>query len=160
MTGRDARFEEGGEAPLRLRALDSEDLDVISSLIQDSVLPVREIRWDRKRRRLALLLNRFRWEDVEKARARHRPLERVQSVLSIEDVLAVRAQGVTRGDPDIVLSILSVAFEPGEDGMGRVVLTLAGDGAIAAHVETLEVLLRDVTRPYQAPSRKAPRHPE
>ncbi len=156
----DATFEEGGEAPLRLRALDSEDLDVISSLIQDAVLPVREIRWDRRRRRLALLLNRFRWEDADRARARGRAVERVQTVLSIEDVLAVRAQGVTRGDPDLILSILSIAFEPGDDGMGRVVLTLAGDGAIAAQVEALEVLLRDVTRPYVAPSGKMPKHPE
>ena len=160
MTTGDARFEDAREAPLRLRALDSDDLDVVSTLIQDSVLPVREIRWDRKRRRLALLLNRFRWEDLQRARARRRPLERVQSVLSIEDVRSVRAQGVGRGDPDLILSILSIAFQPAEDGMGRVVLTLAGDGAIAAEVETLEVLLRDVTRPYRAPSGQAPRHPD
>lgn len=159
MTG-DATFEEGGEQPLRLRALDSADLDVISTLVQDSVLPVREIKWDKRRRRLALLLNRFRWEDAERAKARGRPMERVQSVLSIEDVTAVQAQGVSRGDPELVLSVLSVAFEPGEDGTGRVVLTLAGDGAMAAHVEALEVFLQDVTRPYLAPSGKAPTHPE
>ncbi len=156
----DATFEEGGEAPLRLKALDSGDLDVISTLVQDAVLQVREIRFDKHQRRLALLLNRFRWEDKARAQARGRGLERVQSVLSIEDVLSVRAQGVSRDDPEMILSVLSVAFEPGEDGMGRVVLTLAGDGAIAAQVEALEVLLRDVTRPYLAPSGKAPAHPE
>ncbi|KKM80919.1 hypothetical protein LCGC14_1335040 [marine sediment metagenome] len=42
---------------------------------------------------------------------------------------------------------------------GRVILTLAGDGAIALDVEALEVTLRDVTRPYIAPSGKAPQHP-
>ena len=156
----DATFEEGGEAPLRLRALDSADLDVISSLIQDAVLKVGEIRWDRRKRRLALLLNRFRWEDLPNARARKRGLERVQTVLSIEDVLAVRSQGLNRDDTEVILSVLSVAFEPAKDGTGRVVLTLAGDGAIAAFVESLEVLLRDVTRPYLAPSGKAPTHPE
>ncbi len=156
----DATFEEGGEAPLRLNALDSADLDVLSTLIQDAVLQVGEIKWDKHQRRLALLLNRFRWEDKARAQARGRGLERVQSVLSIEDVLSVRAQGVNRSDPEMILSVLSVAFEPGEDGMGRVVLTLAGDGAIAAQVEALEVLLRDVTRPYLAPSGKAPMHPE
>ncbi|MCA3479159.1 MAG: DUF2948 family protein, partial [Rhodobacter sp.] len=58
-----------------------------------------------------------------------------------------------------VLSLLSVGFEPGEDGTGRVILTLAGDGAIALAVEALEVTLKDVTRPYLAPSGHAPKHP-
>ena len=156
---RDATFEEGGERPLRLRALDTEDLDVISSFIQDSILRIKDIRWHKKHRRFALLLNRFRWEDAERARAYGRPVERVQTVLSIHDVHAVRAQGVSRNDPDLVLSVLSIAFEPGEDGTGRVVLTLAGDGAIAAQCEALEVLLRDVTRPYVAPSGRTPTHP-
>ena len=156
----DATFEEGGEQPLRLKALDSADLDVISSLIQDAVLKVGEIRWDRRKRRLAMLLNRFRWEDLQTARQRKRGLERVQTILSIEDVLAVRSQGLSRDDPEVILSVLSVAFEPAKDGTGRVVITLAGDGAIAAFVESLEVLLRDVTRPYLAPSGKAPTHPE
>jgi len=44
--------------------------------------------------------------------------------------------------------------------MGRVELTLAGDGVIAVDVEALELLLRDVTRPYVAPSGKVPGHPE
>jgi hypothetical protein len=35
---------------------------------------------------------------------------------------------------------------------------LAGDGAIRLEVEALEVILRDVTRPYRAPSGKVPRH--
>jgi len=39
-------------------------------------------------------------------------------------------------------------------------LTLAGDGMIAVEVEALEVLLRDVTRPYVAPSGKLPGHPD
>jgi hypothetical protein len=44
--------------------------------------------------------------------------------------------------------------------MGRLTLVLAGDGAVALDVETLEVTLRDVTRPYVAVSGKAPDHPE
>jgi hypothetical protein len=40
-----------------------------------------------------------------------------------------------------------------------VILTLAGDGALALEVEALEVTLKDVTRPYAAPSGHAPGHP-
>ncbi len=156
----DATFEDGREAPLRLKALDAEDLSVLAALVQDAVFPGAEMRWDKKTRRFAILLNRFRWEDADKARQRKRDYERVQSVLAFEDVMRVQSQGVDKSDTDMVYSLLSMAFEAGEDGTGRIELTLAGDGAIALEVEALEVLLQDVTRPYVAPSAKAPSHPD
>ena len=155
----DARFEDARDGPLRLKALDDDDLQVVSSLVQDAVFPASEMTWDRRHRRFGLLLNRFRWEDRPAAERRGRDFERVQSVLSIEDATGVASQGIDRSDKDTILSLLSITFEPGEDGMGRVVLTLAGDGAIAVEVEALEVMLRDVTRPYISPSGRAPDHP-
>ncbi|MFT5060239.1 MAG: hypothetical protein ACI9AX_000558 [Polaromonas sp.] len=155
----DARFEDGADKPLALMARDAEDLQVISALAQDAVFPASEMRWTPADRRFAVLLNRFRWEDAAKAHGR-RDFERVQSVLLFEDVLGVRSQGVPKGDADTILSLLAIEFRPGIDGTGEVVMTLAGDGVISCSVEALEVVLRDVTRPYIAPSRKAPQHPD
>ncbi len=154
----DARFEDADDAPLRLLALDSEDLKVISALVQDSVFPASEMQWDRRARRFAILLNRFRWEVPERT-GRRTDFERVQSVLVVEDVMKVASTGIDRRDPNLVLSLLAVTFEPGPDGTGRVLLALAGDGDIALEVETLEVRLKDVTRPYVAPSHHMPQHP-
>ena len=148
----DATFQDGDEKPLRLKAFEANDLQVISSLVQDAVFPVGEMSWIPSQRRFALLLNRFRWEDD-----RATP-ERVQSVLAFEDVLGVQSQGVDRKDKDVVLSVLAVEFKAGEDGTGLVELTLAGDGAVGLRVEALEATLRDVTKPYAAPSKKAPSH--
>ena len=89
-----------------------------------------------------------------------RGAERVQSLLVVDNVLGVASQGIDRGDKDVILSLLSVTFEPGEDGAGHVLLTLAGDGAIRLRIEALEVTLKDVTRPYRAPSGKVPGHPD
>ena len=157
---RDARFDDGAEGPLSLRAESAEDLAVIAALVQDAVLPVTEIRFEPKARRLSMLINRFRWEDKVQAEAEGRPYERVQSLLVLSDVTQVASQGFDRKDPDLVLSALDIAFEPAAEGAGRVVITLAGDGAIAAGVECLSVDLRDVTRPYRAVSGQAPTHPE
>lgn len=154
----DATFEDGAEKPLRLKALDAEDLGVLSGLVQDAIFPATEIKWDRAARRFAILLNRFRWEDAPKAEARQRSYERVQSVLVIEDAMAVQSQGIDARDKDIVLSVLTVGFTAGTDGGGYIELTLAGDGAIRVQVEALEVVLKDVTRPYVAPSGAMPRH--
>lgn len=154
----DARFEEGGEEPLRLKVESADDLEVISALVQDAVFPISEMSWRPGTHRFALLLNRFRWEDRVAAERRRRAYERVQSVLVVEDVQKVSSQGVDRSDTETILSLLSVTFEPGEDGSGRVILTLAGDGAIALDVECLDVSLKDVTRPYRAVARHAPEH--
>jgi Protein of unknown function (DUF2948) len=154
----DARFEDGGEEPLRLVAQDADDLKVISTLVQDAVLPVTELKHDPRRRRFALLLNRFRWEDRDHASRAGRPFERVRSLLVIEDVLKVQSFGFERTDKDLVLSLLSMEFTAGADGTGRLTLTLAGDGAVALDVEALDLRLDDVTRPYRAPSGKVPTH--
>lgn len=154
----DARFEDAAEAPLRLLAQDTDDLQVISALVQDAVFPASEMRWLPRDRRFAILLNRFRWEDRAGAVARRHPAERVQTLLVVDDVQRVASQGVPRDDGDLVLSLLALGFEPGADGTGRLLLTLAGDGALALDVECLAVSLRDVTRPYRAPSGKVPRH--
>lgn len=156
----DASFEDGREAPLNLGALDGDDLQVIATLTQDAVFPVTEMTWRPSERRFAVLLNRFRWEDKDAATRRNRVFERVQAVLVFDSVLSVGSQGIDRRDKDMILSLLSITFEPGEDGAGQVILTLAGDGAIRLNVEALDATLKDVTRPYRAPSGNAPAHPD
>lgn len=154
----DARFEDGAERPLRLRAFDAEDLAVMAALAQDAVFPGSEMTWQRRQRRFSILLNRFRWEDKTAAERRGRKPERVRSVLAIEDVSAIRSTGIDRS-ADTVYCLLDISFAQGADGAGIVTLTLAGDGAIEVAVEVLELTLTDVTRPYVAPSGKAPDHP-
>ena len=148
----DARFEDATSAAVALRALEAADVPVVSAMVQDAVFPITEMRWDASRRRFALLVNRFRWE------VQGGTPERVQSVLAIEDVLKVSTQGIDRADKDLVLSALALEWAAGEDGMGRLTILLAGDGAIALDVEALEVTLRDVTQSYRAISGKMPDH--
>src|SRR3989338_2829380 len=132
----DARFEDAETGPLRLIAQDAEGLGVFSALVQDAVFPIMEMTYARARR----------------------PYERVQSLLVFEDVLAVRTTGIDRSDGETVLSLLQITYAPGPDGTGTVTLVLAGDGAIALELEALDATLRDVTKPYIAPSRKRPSH--
>lgn len=154
----DARFEDAGDAPLRVKAESAGDVPVLSALLQDAVMPSSEIAWMARQRRFAVLVNRFRWEDREAAEKVRRAYERVRAMLVIDGVLAVRANGVDPADKDLVLSILALEFDEGEDGAGTLRLVLAGDGEIALEVECVDIRLRDVTRPYVAPSGKAPSH--
>ncbi|MEO8243574.1 MAG: DUF2948 family protein [bacterium] len=156
----DARFEDAEEGPLRLIAQDVEGLSVLSTLLQDAIFPITEMTYAAKRHRFAMLLNRFRWEDRDAAERQKRGFERVQSLLVFEDVLTVKTQGIDRKDSDTVLSLLSITFIPSEFGAGQIEIILAGDGAIALQIEALDATLRDVSRPYLAPSRQVPTHEE
>lgn len=154
----DARFADADPRPMALKAEDADDLRVISALVQDAILPASEISYDPRARRLALLINRFRWEDADQARAERRGFERVQALLIVNDVLKLQSDGVDR-DGDTVLELLALTWQPGVDGTGRLSLDFAGDGTLMAEVECVNLALRDVTQPYLAPSGKAPHHP-
>ena len=55
----DAGFNDALDRPLNLGAQDAEDLQVISSLIQDAVLTVDDIKWNQMERQLVFLLKRL-----------------------------------------------------------------------------------------------------
>lgn len=154
----DARFEDGDEGPLRLSAMTGEDLPVMAALLQDAVFPITEMTYAKPRRRFALLVHRCRWEDQAAASRENRPFERVQALLTVENVLAVQTQGIDRTQKDLILSLLDITYDGPAEGPGRLTLTLAGDGAIALQIEALELSLRDTTRPYRAVAGKAPDH--
>ncbi len=156
----DATFEDGAEKRLHLKAQDADGVPILSALMQDAVLTMADMKWEPRARRLALLVNRFRWEDRDAAEKRGRAYERARSLLMIGGALSVASTGIERADKDTVLSVLSLTWEPGSDGAGTVTLVLAGDGAIMAQVECLDLTLRDVTRPYRALSGHVPKHPE
>ncbi|MDO5657684.1 MAG: DUF2948 family protein [Paracoccus sp. (in: a-proteobacteria)] len=156
----DAGFMDAEPGPLMLRAESAEDLTVISALSQDAVIPVAEIAYDPRARQIAFLINRFRWEDADAAEREGRPFERVRALLVFRDVLSVKSDGIDRNDRELVLSLLSIGFQPGEDGAGVALLHFAGDGVMALSVECLDADLRDVSRPYIAPSRLRPGHPD
>lgn len=154
----DATFEDGTERPLRLRGETVEDLQVISALLQDAVVSGTEIAWLPKRRKFTLAVNRFRWEDAPAANRLNRGFERVKSLLVVSDALKVRSDGIDPKDREVILSLLSIAFEPGDDATGRLRMVFAGDGEIAIDVECLDVTLVDVSRPYLAVSGRKPGH--
>lgn len=139
--------------PLRLLAETAEDLQVISAAVQDAVTKVANIKYDVRAHRFLVELNRFRWEG-ETGRANER--ERVRSILAFDGVLGVRSRGLTRSDPEMVISLLQATFEPAEAPGGTIVLTLAGDGEVVLEVEVLDATLLDSD--YVWPTRHVPSH--
>jgi hypothetical protein len=143
------------QTPLRLLAEEAEDLRIIAAAVQDAVVKAGNLKYEKRGRRFAIELNRYRWEAAPKRRGQ--PGERVRALLAFDGVLGVKTRAITRADPELILSLLSVEFTPdAEPPGGKVTLLFAGDGEIVLTVEALDATLLDSD--YVWPTRHVPSH--
>jgi hypothetical protein len=142
---------------LKLIAFDADDLAVLSAHLQDAILKVDDMAYLPREKRCALIVRRFDWDGA--AKSRDRRLQRRQTALRFERVLAARTSGLDLGKKGDVLSLLAIRFEPraNEDPAGAVTLYFAGGGAIQLDVECIEAELKDLGPIWQTRSR--PVHP-
>ncbi len=141
--------------PLKLVALDAEDLAVLSAHVQDAVLRIGDMAFLPRQRRFALAMNRFVWETAKEGR--RRSFERRRAALHFDRVLSVKATRIRRDVPDAVLDMLAVVFEPGAEAPGgHVLITFAGGGAVRLEVECIEAQLADLGAAWQ--TRSKPTH--
>ncbi|KQR77781.1 hypothetical protein ASG25_05675 [Rhizobium sp. Leaf384] len=147
---------------LKLMALDAQDLEILSAHVQDAVFKVEGISYTPRTGSFALVVNRFVWEKTvggEPALSKKKTNERRRAVIGFHRVTSVRSIGVARTDPDAVLSLLALRFQPqGEGPDGVLELVLAGDATIALNVECIEVQLADTGGAWETAFR--PHHPE
>src|SRR5262249_39223814 len=102
---------------LKLLAEDAADLDIVAAAAQDALLRVRDVSFDKKTRRFAAFINRFRWETA----GDNGPYERIRAALSFESVLGAKSRNVRHESPDALAAILSLSFEPDEEPPGGTV---------------------------------------
>ncbi len=138
---------------LKLAALDSEDLTVISACCQDAVLKIGEINVLPNEKRLVLPLNRYAWE---KNGQRLTVPERRRAVLHFDRVLSVQSSGIDRKKPDEVLSLLTVRFVESDAPSGTIELVFAGEAMLRISVECIEVQLSDLGATWAA--KATPKH--
>jgi len=140
-------------AQLVLAAEDSEDLEVISARLQDAVGQLKDFVYLPKKRRFAVLFNRFEWERPE--RGRDGGNLRVRTVLYFDSVLSVKSHKIKMGAPDAVVSLLTISYKPNtpEDPAGAIELLFSGGGVIRLEVECIDGGLQDVSGAWAARGR-------
>jgi hypothetical protein len=143
--------------PLKLIALDEEDLAVLSSLLQDAVLRVADMSYLPKQRRFAAALNRFEWEKTGKDPGKGKEFRRRRTALRFDRVFSAKLKNVKPGAGERVLSLLAVGFTSKEPPSGTLTLTFSGDASIQLEVECIEGELRDLGPEWR--TRFKPQHP-
>jgi len=151
--------------PLKIIARDAEDLAVVSACLQDSLIPLNEMRYLPQERRFILVANRFRWERAarateEAAAGKDATFEsdddfgnrqRTNTGICIDRVLSVRSRNIDRSRPDDFLSLLSVQL----DG-NKLSFLFAGGGTIQVEVEALALYVSDLGKAW--PTQWRPDH--
>ena len=143
--------------PLKLIALDEEDLAVVSSLLQDAVLRVADMTYVPAQKRFAAVLNRFDWATAAKEGDKDKDFRRRRSALRFDRVFGAQLKNIKPRANERVLSLLAVSFEPMEPPSGRVTLYFSGDASIQLQVECIEAELRDLGPEWR--TRSKPKHP-
>lgn len=129
---------------LKLIALDTEDLDVISATTQDAIVRVGDMGYAQGDKRFALLMNRYAWEEEGKKGQRKR------TALHFDRVEAVQAAGFNPEARDGVLELLAIRFLPASDPAGTIELSFAGGGTVRLTVECLEARMQDLGAAWAA----------
>lgn len=127
--------------PLKLVALDAEDLEVVSMHLQDAIIGVGDIAWHPRHGRLVIALNRFDWEEAEAGDGQSR---RLRSALRFERVRSCKCREMNPNDKDVLLNLLAVKFDEDNPPSGIVTLIFSGGKALRLEVECLECELADL----------------
>ena len=128
-------------APLKLIALDSDDLAVISAHVQEAHVQASDIIWRQDEKRLVVGMSRLDWEQTLSGETASR---RLVAALRFDRVLACKSRNIDPARPDATLELLGIEFNPTDDPGGSALLLFSQGGALRLDVECLECELTDL----------------
>jgi Protein of unknown function (DUF2948) len=130
---------------LKFAVLDEEDLEVVSTHLQDAVVKVADVLWRPGESRVVVALNRFDWESAQGATIGAKPeYRRRRSALRFERVLSCKCRSLDPSGKDAVLNLLAVEFAETDSPSGTVSLIFSGGAVLRLEVECLEAELADL----------------
>ncbi len=157
--------------PLRLRAVDAEDLAILSAQLQDALVPIADMAYLPDQGQFVMVVNRFMWnvppaDHAEPGAAASGPGSTGQAIRATEDpsylrihcgvrfdgVTAVRSRGFDLKDRRLILELLAVRPEE-----GAVSLDFAGGAQVRLETGAVDCFLADLGDPW--PTRLRPSHP-
>jgi len=133
---------------MKLSAVDEKDLTVLATLLQDALVLIDDIAYFPEEGQFVLVANRYQWE-IDRAGTKEHA--RITTGVTFSKVTGVKRRGVDRRDGDGLLSLLTIAAEP-----GALQLTFSGDAAIRLEVSEILCHLQDVGESW--PTKWRPDH--
>lgn len=123
---------------LKLRAKDAEDIQVISAVLQDSIVPVCDMAFRAESKSFVLVAQRLRREDKSDA------AERICCALTINGVSAAQTHGINQNDGERILDLLAILLEPAQETKPQqLALIFAGNAMLRLDIESWSATAED-----------------
>ena len=146
---------DGAGDRLRLRAVSSEDIEVLSTLLQDAIIPGEDMTYDRSSRRFVMVANRFCWDRPAVAGvttdAGAPVYERQLCGIQIHGVGQVRTAGMSAPRRAALFNLLAITGVTANDG-ANVELLFSGGVSLRLDTDGLLILAEDLEEGHPTPN--------
>ena len=140
---------------LRLQATSPDNLKVLSTLLQDSIVPIADILYTPSQKKVIMVLQRFRWELIKNAETIGKSIvyQRCLCGLVIDKVEYMQTQQIDMNDRSQFLNFLTFY-----DSDQRLDLQFSDSKVIRLRINSLKLTATDIGKSW--PTTQRPKHAE
>ena len=135
------------DSTISLRCRQLEDLEVVSSLLQDALVGNADLRFEKSKNSFLFVANRFCWESATKI-SKDKNYYRVLSGVNIQNVTSVKHQNLTQykeSNPALFYNLLTIEYDSDRN---EVTLVFSKKVSVRLTISKLDIFLRDIAEPY------------
>ena len=129
---------------MNLNAIDTDDLKIISTILQDGLIEVNDIKYLPSIRSFFLMITRFMWEE----KIVNKVDQRIRAVLSFEDVLSVYSKNIDQLNKKKTLELVTFNYYPNDSKNIEIELLFKNDATIKLETEIIRCKLEDQGEPW------------
>ena len=124
---------------MRLNAIDTDELKIISTVLKDGLIEVSDVKYLPSIRTFIVMITRFMWEE----KIVNKTNNRTKAVLVFEDVLAVHSRNIDQMNKTKVLELLTFNFYYNKSKNIEIELLFNNDATIKLETEVVQAKLED-----------------
>ena len=129
---------------MKLNAIDTEELKIITTVLQDGLIEVNDVKHLPSSRTFIVMITRFMWEE----KIINKTNNRTKAILVFEDVLAVHSRNIDQMDKTRVLELLMFNFYENKSKNVEIELLFNNDATIKLETEVVQAKLEDQGEPW------------
>ena len=129
---------------MKLNAIDTEELKIIATVLQDGLIEVSDVKYLPSIRIFIVMITRFMWEE----KIVNKTNNRTKAVLVFEDVLAVHSRNIDQMNKTKVLELLTFNFYYNKSKNIEIELLFNNDAIIKLETEIINSKLEDQGKPW------------
>ena len=129
---------------MNLNAIDTDELKIIATILQDGLVEVSEVKYLPSIRSFIIMITRFMWEE----KIINKENKRIKAVLVFEDVLSVFSKNIDQMNKSNTLELITFNYFPTKSKNIEIQLLFKNDAIIKLETEIIKCKLQDQGKPW------------